>query len=171
MKLLIVVDMQNDFLHPDGNIYGGHQCRDIIPFVRDQIMDYRRNNDIIILSADTHTENDKQFRIWSPHCVYKSWGWELIDEIKDVATGCTIIKKSKFSAFYKTKLDSIVDVEDTEVQVTGVFTSMCVSHTVADLYNRDAVITIPRAGVADADPEAHAQALKYFENIYKAKVV
>lgn len=171
MKLLIVVDMQNDFLHPDGKIYGGQSCRDIIPYVSDQIMTYRQNNDIVILSADTHIENDKQFKIWSPHCIYKSWGWELIDEIKELATGCVVIKKPKFSAFYKTELDSVIDVEDTEVQITGVFTSMCVSHTVADLYNRDAVMTIPRAGVADADPEAHIQTLKYFENIYKAKVI
>ena len=171
MKLLIVVDMQNDFLHPDGVLYGGQMCRDIIPFVCDNIMTYRRNNDIVILSADTHSENDRQFKIWPPHCVYKSWGWELIDEIKEIAVGCTIIKKPKFSAFYKTKLDSIVDVEDVEVTVLGVFTSMCVSHTVADLYNRDAITTIPRNGIADADPEAQAQSLKYFENIYKANVV
>ena len=56
-------------------------------------------------------------------------------------------------------------------KVVGVFTSMCVFHTIADLYHRDAVITVPKAGVADADPEAHIQTLKYFENIYKAKVI
>lgn len=171
MKLLVVVDMQNDFLHPDGALYGGQVCRDIIPFVKESILAYRNSNDMVILSADTHEENDKQFRLWSPHCIYKSWGWELIDEIKDVAVGCTIIKKPKFSAFYKTDLDSLMDVEDTEVEVVGVFTSMCVSHTIADLYNRDAVIIVPRAGIADSDPEAQAQSLKYFEKIYRVNLI
>jgi len=170
MKLLIVVDMQNDFVHPSGKTYGGELCRNIIPFVSDRIMTYRRNNDIIILSMDTHEKNDKQFIIWPEHCIYKTWGWELIDEINEISTGCTIIKKSKFSAFYKTELDTIIDVKNSDVEVVGVFTSMCISHTISDLYNRDAIITVYKKGIADADPEAHLQSLKYFENVYKVKI-
>jgi nicotinamidase-related amidase len=171
MKLLIVVDMQNDFAHPDGKIYGGKLCRDIIPFICDRIMTYRQNNDIIILSMDTHEKNDKQFITQSEHCIYKTWGWELIDEIKEISAGCSIIKKARFSAFYKTELDTFMDIKNNEVEVTGIFTSICVSHTIADLYNRDAIITVPKRGVADADPESNLQSLKYFENVYKAKVV
>jgi nicotinamidase-related amidase len=171
MKLLIVVDMQNDFLHPDGKNYGGKACRDIIPFICDRIMFYRENNDVVILSMDTHEKDDKQFVIWPQHCIYKSKGWELVDEIKKISAGCTIIKKSKFSIFYKTGLDTFIDVENSEVEVTGVFTSMCVSHTIADLYNRDAIITVLKKGVADADPESNLQSLKYFEKIYRAKVI
>lgn len=171
MKLLIVVDLQNDFIHPDGALYGGLACRKILPFVKNRIIEYRTNNDMIIVSMDTHEENDKQFRLWPEHCIYKSWGWELDDEIKELTQGCTVIKKSKFSVFYKTDLDTLIDVEETEVEVVGVFTSMCVSHTVADLYNRDALIYVPRDEVADADPEAHIQSLKYIENIYKATII
>jgi len=171
MKLLIVVDMQNDFVHPDGKCYGGESCRSIIPFICDRIMFYRENNDIIILSMDTHKKNDKQFILWPEHCVYKTGGWELVDPIKTISAGCTIIKKSKFSIFYKTNLDTFIDVENNEVEVAGIFTSMCVSHTIADLYNRDAVITVPEKGVADADLEAHRQSLKYFKKIYGAKIV
>lgn len=171
MKLLIVVDMQNDFAHPNGKNYGGELCRDIIPFICDRIITYRQNNDIIILSMDTHEKNDKQFIIWPEHCIYKTWGWELIDEINALSAGCTVIKKSKFSIFYKTNLDTFIDVENSEVEVAGIFTSMCVSHTIADLYNRDANITVYKKGVADADPESHLQSLKYFEKIYRAKVI
>jgi len=171
MKLLIVVDMQNDFVHPRGKNYGGELCRNIIPFICDRIITYKQNNDIIILSMDTHEKNDKQFIIWPEHCIYKTWGWELIDEIISVSTGCTIIKKSKFSIFYKTDLDTFIDVENSEVEVAGIFTSMCVSHTIADLYNRDANITVFKKGVADADPESHLQSLKYFEKIYKARII
>ena len=171
MKLLIVVDMQNDFVHPEGAAYGGKNCEDIIQYVRGLIMTYRTENNMVIMSMDTHEDNDKQFRIWPRHCVYKTWGWELVDPIKEASIGCTIIRKSKFSAFYKTGLDDLIDVEDIEVEVVGLFTSMCVSHTIADLYNRDAIIIVPRDGVADADPEAHTQGLKYIENIYKARVI
>jgi nicotinamidase-related amidase len=48
---------------------------------------------------------------------------------------------------------------------------MCVSHTIADLYNRDAIITVPKKGVADIDPESNLQSLKYFEKIYRAKII
>ena len=171
MKLLIVVDMQNDFIHPDGILYGGKHCEVIIPFIYDRIMQYRTDNDMVIISMDTHDENDKQFNIWPRHCVYKSWGWELVDQIKSASAGCVVIKKTKFSAFYKTDLDDLINVENVEVEVVGLFTSMCVSHTVADLYYRDALITVPRSGVADADPEANVQGLKYMENIYKASII
>jgi nicotinamidase-related amidase len=170
MKLLMVVDMQNDFAHPDGAIYGGKHCEYIIPFICDRIMEYRNNNDMIIISMDTHKKNDKQFKIWPKHCVYKTWGWELVDPIKEISTGCTIIKKTKFSAFYKTDLDDLINVDGIEVEVVGLFTSMCILHTIADLYNRDASIIIPSDGTADADPEDHIQGLKYIRNIYKAQV-
>ena len=171
MRLLIVVDMQNDFAHPDGALFGGKACRDTIPFIIERINDYKENNHMVILSMDTHDENDKQFGIWKPHCIEGTWGWSLIDELIDVAVGCTIVRKKKFSVFYKTNLDSIVDVENVEVEVVGVFTSMCVIHTIADLYNRDAIITIPKQGIADADVEAHTYSLKYLEEIYKANLV
>lgn len=171
MKLLIVVDMQNDFTHPDGKLYGGRPCRDIIPFICDRIMFYRQNNDVIILSMDTHEKNDREFNVWLEHCVYKTWGWELTDEIKKISAGCTIIKKTRFSAFYKTDLDALIDVEDVKVEVAGILTSICVSHTVADLYSRDAIITIPKKGVADVDPEAHQRSLEYFEKTYNAKII
>jgi nicotinamidase-related amidase len=120
---------------------------------------------------DTHEKNDKQFIVWPEHCIYKTWGWELIDEIKEISAGCSIIKKAKFSAFYETELDTFMDIKNNEVEVVGIFTSTCVSHTIADLYNRDAIITVPKKGVADADSESNLQSLKYFEKIYGAKVI
>jgi nicotinamidase/pyrazinamidase len=171
MRLLIVVDMQNDFAHPDGSLFGGKSCRDIIPFIIERINIYKENNHMVILSMDTHEKEDKQFSIWKPHCIEGTWGWSLIDELLDVAVGCTIVRKKKFSVFYKTNLDSIVDVENVEVEVVGIFTSMCVIHTITDLYNRDAIITVPRKGIADADNEAHTYSLKYIEEVYKANLI
>ena len=163
--------MQNDFAHPDGKIYGGKLCRDIIPFICDRIMTYRQNNDMVILSMDTHGKNDRQFIIWPEHCIYKTWGWEFIKEIKKISVGCTIIKKSKFSVFYKTELDTLINVENSDVEVLGVFTSICVQHTVAGLYDRNANITVLKNGVADTGLKSHLQALKYFEKIYGAKII
>jgi len=171
MKLLMVIDMQNDFTHPDGKLYGGQSCRDVIPFVRDRIMFYRQNNDAIILSMDTHEKNDREFIRWPEHCLYETWGWELTDKIKEAAAGCPIIKKARFSAFYKTDLDALIDVEDVEVEVAGILTSICVNHTIADLYNRDAIITVSKKGVADIDPESNLRSLEYFEKIYGAKII
>ncbi len=55
--------------------------------------------------------------------------------------------------------------------MAGIFTSMCIFHTITDLYYRDAVIYVPKKGVADADSEAHTQTLKYIKNIYKVKII
>jgi ABC-type Fe3+-siderophore transport system permease subunit len=51
MKLLVVVDMQNDFI--DG-VLGTPEAVAIVPAVAAKIKQYRENGDAIIYTADTH---------------------------------------------------------------------------------------------------------------------
>lgn len=77
-KILIIVDMQNDFVDIDGVLNtpnAGKVCDNIVKKIRDW------DGDNIILTYDTHlqehylnTEEGKNIPI---HCVYKTWGWEL----------------------------------------------------------------------------------------------
>ncbi|MCL2756899.1 MAG: cysteine hydrolase [Coriobacteriia bacterium] len=53
-KLLIVVDMQNDFI--TGTL-GSPQAQSIVPLVKAKIEQYRQNGDAVLFTRDTHQDN------------------------------------------------------------------------------------------------------------------
>ena len=78
-RFVVVIDIQNDFMRPEGKLYVPGAEEIINP-----ISDYIRNLDSdigVLFTYDTHfeenyhlSEESKQFPI---HCVKDSWGWEL----------------------------------------------------------------------------------------------
>jgi nicotinamidase-related amidase len=179
MKILIVVDMLNDFLDPEGALYCGNKARKILPFVKERIAHYRAAEDgAIIYVNDSHAANDKEFQRFPPHAITGTWG-------ADVVPGCMpvypdkVFEKTRYSGFFGTPLEaflaaarewSLTGIES--VEVVGVCTSICVMDTVGGLANRDVEnIIVPAAGVADFDPEMHKMALRRICAIYGAKIV
>ena len=74
---LVVVDVQNDFAHPDGGLYvsGGEE---IIPAINDEVRAAQRNGALVIYTQDWHPETTPHFAkdggIWPTHCVQETWG-------------------------------------------------------------------------------------------------
>jgi len=73
------VDTQVDFMLPHGNLYVPG-AEEIIPkLVR--LMTFAREQSIpVISSADAHTPDDPEFKIWPPHCVIGTPGQQRIPE-------------------------------------------------------------------------------------------
>ena len=75
MKLLVVIDMQNDFI--DG-VLGNPEAQAIVLKVVEKINSVN-DNDLIFLTKDTHdnnylkTEEGKHLPI--PHCITDTYGW------------------------------------------------------------------------------------------------
>ncbi|MBW2090508.1 MAG: cysteine hydrolase [Deltaproteobacteria bacterium] len=169
-KVLLVIDMLKDFLDPSGALYCGDESRKIIPPVQELLAKFRQSNEMIIFLMDSHKPDDKEFEMFAPHCVAGTPGAELVPEIQ-TKEGDILIPKTRFSAFYGTDLEKILEQEDiAEVHVSGVCTSICVMETVADLRNRDYPVIVHEQAVADFDPEAHKFALKRMENILGARI-
>jgi len=104
------------------------------------------------------------------HCVIGTKGAQIIDELP-VEDNDVIIKKTRYSAFFKTELDDILKKKAlTEVHVVGVCTSICVMDTVGDLRNRDYKVVVYRQGVADFDQKAHQFSLERMKKIYGAEI-
>ena len=168
---LIVADMLNDFLDPQGSLYVGSQAREIIPFIAQKLAEFRAEGGVVIFVCDAHAPNDREFRLFPPHAVKGTWGAQVIPELTP-APGDYQVEKTRYSAFARTNLDELLKQEGvTEVQVVGVLTSICVQETVKELFDRDIAAVVYRQGVADADPEAHAFALKYMQRVLGARVV
>lgn len=74
---LVVVDVQNDFADPNGNLYvaGGE---DVVPVVNAEIARARSAGARVAYTADWHPESTPHFAkdggIWPVHCVGDTWG-------------------------------------------------------------------------------------------------
>ena len=73
------IDTQIDFMLPHGRLYVPGAEKIISNLVR--LMSYAREQDIpVISSADAHTPDDPEFKIWPPHCVIGTEGQRRIPE-------------------------------------------------------------------------------------------
>jgi nicotinamidase/pyrazinamidase len=168
---LIVADMLNDFLDPQGALYVGPQAREIIPFIAGKITEIRAQGGVVIFTCDAHAPDDREFKLFPPHAVKGTWGARIIPELTP-APGDYQVEKTRYSAFSHTNLEELLrQMEVTEVHVVGVLTSICVLETVKELFDRDLPALVYRQGVADADPEAHRFALKQMQRVLGARVV
>ncbi len=70
---IIIVDMQNDFVRPNGKLYVP-TAQATIPSIRKVLAKAREANVPVIYTQDWHFKNDPEFRIWGEHCVMNTWG-------------------------------------------------------------------------------------------------
>jgi nicotinamidase/pyrazinamidase len=168
---LFVIDMLNDFLRKDGALYCGDKSREIIPFVKGKIEEFHKIGDLVVFICDSHDPDDIEFKIFPKHCVAGTEGAQIIDELP-VDDKDPIIRKTRYSAFYNTNLDDVLQEHDIiEVHVVGVCTSICVMDTVGDLRNRDYKVIVYKDGVADFDPRAHRFSLERMKKTYGAEII
>lgn len=113
MKILVVVDMQNDFI--DGAL-GTKEAQAIVPKVVKKIQDFEGR---IIFTRDTHGENymDTQEGKKLPviHCVKGTKGWELHPQIEALRKEEPVDKPTFGSA----ALGSLLLAQDNELKARG----------------------------------------------------
>lgn len=132
MKVLVVVDMQNDFI--SGSL-GTKEAQAILPNVKKKIEEYRVNGDLVVFTRDTHYEDYLETRegkkLPVEHCIIGTWGWEIADEL--CAEGEDLIDKPTFGSY-----DLVEMLEDEyrwyycpddpidEIELVGLCTDICV---------------------------------------------
>ncbi|MGQ9689267.1 MAG: cysteine hydrolase family protein [Desulfobaccales bacterium] len=162
---LIVIDMINDFIDPQGALYVGPSGREIIPFVARKIEEIRAGGGVVMLVCDAHAPDDREFRQFAPHAVKGTWGSEVIPELKPLPQDYRV-DKTRYNALYNTKLEDLLRREQvSQVDLVGVCTSICIMFTAVSLQEREFHPRVYRAGVADFDPEAHRFALKHLQKL------
>ena len=87
-KLLVVVDMQNDFVC---GVLGTEQARAVADRVAKRVRAAFANGESVVFTRDTHHENylstAEGQKLPVAHCLQKSHGWEIIDELEKVKRG------------------------------------------------------------------------------------
>jgi len=173
-RALLVADPLNDFLDDQGALYCGYEAERIIPRLIEAIEDHLKEDQPVIFLQTTHRAGDPEFKLFPPHCIEGSWGWELIPVLVDYTRSDSVyvIQKSRYSGFYGTNLEQLLEQLAPEVvTVVGVRTSVCVMDTVKDLWERGYRTRILKEGVADTSEEAHQFALERMAKLYGVEVI
>ena len=122
-KLLVVVDMQNDFI--DGAL-GTPEAAAVLGKVRARIERARREGETVVFTRDTHTANylktNEGKRLPVPHCIEGSFGHALVDGLAE--EGERIFDKPTFASL---ALGDFAAAENfASVELIGVCTDICV---------------------------------------------
>ncbi|MBF0495885.1 MAG: cysteine hydrolase [Deltaproteobacteria bacterium] len=170
-KALIIADMLNDFIDPQGTLYVGPAGEEIIESVKSKIKEMRGQGALIIFICDAHAENDLEFNMFPAHAIKGQWGAEIIPALAPQPDD-QIVFKTRYSSFFGTNLEQIlVNKGVIEAYLVGVCTSICIMETVSDLRQRDYPTYVFADAVADFDQTAHDYSLKRMETIYGAKLI
>ncbi|MBQ5904838.1 MAG: cysteine hydrolase [Clostridia bacterium] len=159
MKVLCVIDMQNDFI--DGAL-GTKEAEAIVENVKAKIELYRKNGDTVIFTRDTHSEDymntQEGKNLPVPHCIKGSKGWEVSEKL-DTASD-KIIDKPTFGSFELAEyISTLADVD--EIELIGLCTDICVISNAMILKARftETPIKVDSSCCAGVTPESHANAL------------
>ena len=161
-KILVVVDMQNDFI--DGAL-GTNEALAIVENVKAKIREYDTND--IFVTMDTHASdylNTQEGRnLPVPHCIKGTEGWQLRDDIAGLLASANIYEKPTFGSIRLAKdISDIAAGEEIEIEIIGLCTDICVvSNALLLKANMPEVqISVDPACCAGVTPESHEAALK-----------
>lgn len=160
-KILVVVDMQNDFV--DGSL-GTKEAVGIVENVVEEIKKYRTED--IFATRDTHPENylETQEGKYLPvvHCVKNTNGWEINKEVAAVLKDAKIIDKPTFgSKELAEEITKIAEKEEVEVTLVGLCTDICVvsNALLIKAYLPEISVKVIASCCAGVTPESHEAAL------------
>lgn len=126
-KILVVVDMQNDFL--TGTL-ANESAVNVIPNIKREIESGKYDH--IIFTRDTHqkdyleTQEGKKLPV--EHCIQNTWGWEVASELPTGGDNVLFLNKPTFG--YNDWIGyfdaNYLIGEDSEFTFTGTCTDICV---------------------------------------------
>ena len=158
MKILVVVDMQNDFI--DGAL-GTAEAVAIVPSVIEKIKKYESEGNYIIYTKDTHPDTYLSTRegryLPVEHCIKGTQGHDIPDDI--LRGHKLIIEKPTFGSL--ALVDYLGSLDFDEVELIGLCTDICVVSNAllikAAFPEKD--VTVDSSCCAGVTPDSHNAAL------------
>lgn len=157
-KLLIVVDMQNDFV--DGSL-GTKEAEGIVAHVKAKVEQYQEKGDAVIFTRDTHTEayldTQEGKKLPVVHCVKGTKGWEIIDCLQPYVQ--TVFDKPTFGSVQLAHVVARGGYE--QIELVGLCTDICVVSNALLLKAAlpEIQICVDSACCAGVTPASHEAAL------------
>ena len=162
MKVLIVVDMQNDFV--DG-VLGSKEAVSMIDTAVETITTFDGK---VFYTQDTHGEDyldtEEGRHLPVVHCIKGSQGWKIHPKIEKalLLKDATGIEKSTFGS---EKLMGIIEKEVPDVEsitLIGICTDICVisNAMLAKAHFQNTPVSVISSACAGVTPESHENALE-----------
>lgn len=162
--LLIVVDMQNDFI--DGAL-GTKEAVLIVPNVKKKIEEFRGR---VIFTRDTHFENYLETQegknLPVKHCIKDTEGWQIRSELDALRKTEAVDKVTFGSSELGSKLVKLDEEEKIDsITIIGLCTDICVisNAMIAKAFLPEVPIIIDAKCCAGVSVETHENALKAME--------
>lgn len=170
---LVIVDLQNDFVHPDGAYARGNQKNaDIAALparVRPVAETLRAKGGWIVSTHFTLVPGKGGEPFISPHLKAMrpflkkgdfapgGWGHRLLDELQPADLS---VEKVAYSAFYMTRLEWVLRKAGIDTLLfCGIVTNGGVASTVRDAHIRDFPVTVLSDGCAAFSRETHERSI------------
>jgi len=178
---LLIVDLQNDFLHPDGAYARGDQKSADIGALPAQVLPVanalREKGGWVVSTQFTLVPGKGGEPFISPHLKQirsflrkgdfapNSWGHALVDELQPADLS---IEKVAYSAFYMTRLEWVLRKAGIDtLMVCGIVTNGGVASTVRDAHVRDFSTYVLSDGCAAFSRETHERAIGDLSTVAK----
>ena len=159
-KILVVVDMQNDFI--DGAL-GTAEAVAIVPKVAEKIKGF---DGTVLYTRDTHEEmymeTQEGRNLPVPHCIRGTEGWQIRTELQQA--GAEVVDKPTFGS--RALAEKLVEMNREEaiesITLIGLCTDICVISNafVIKAFLPETPIIVDAACCAGVTPESHARALE-----------
>lgn len=157
-KVLIVVDMQHDFVR--GSL-GTKEAEAIVGHVKQKIAQYKEQGEEVIFTRDTHTDcyldTQEGRNLPVVHCVKGTEGWQIIDELEQYVE--KVFDKPTFGSV---ELAHYMAAKNyTEIELIGLCTDICVVSNALLLKAclPETPIFVDASCCAGVTPESHKAAL------------
>ena len=164
---LVVVDVQNDFADPAGNLSvdGGEA---VVPVINEEVARTTSVGGFVVATQDWHPPDTPHFEkdggVWPVHCVQGTWGAELHPDLRiegpvvrkgaggeDGYSGFTM-RDPRSGETVPTELEGLLRERGIErVVVAGLATDVCVKETALDAARLGFATTVLTRAVAAVD--------------------
>ncbi len=158
-EILVVVDMQNDFI--DGFL-GTREAMATVALIEERVRKFKGD---IFFTRDTHYENylstAEGRNLPVEHCIKDSFGWQICDALLPYAK--TVIDKPSFgSTELAEKIKEAAGDEDVRVRLVGLCTDICVisNALLIKAYLPEAEVEVEAALCAGVTKKSHERALE-----------
>lgn len=180
MKIVVIVDMQNDFV--DG-VLGTEEAKKIVPNITSRLRELKGS--LVLFTKDTHYEDYLETQegqnLPVPHCIYMTPGWSIVKDISSLVdysndylsySGANVMKgrflKKTFGSIElaKTLREIVNECQIDEITFMGLLTDICVISNVliTKAFCPETLITVDASCCAGLTPEKHKAALEVMES-------
>jgi nicotinamidase/pyrazinamidase len=167
---LIIADMINDFVEPDGKLYVPG-IEEIVPALADLIDQAHAAGSPVVFVDDAHEPDDIEFQQWGEHAVIGTRG-SLVYKDLGPAEQDHVLEKTKYTVWYKTGLDRLLAPLDIDhVVITGTVTNICIFVSAVEALMRGYSVTVPRDAVKGLNVADHENALDQLSRVFGAEVI